>query len=125
MRRLKTRIIIETVALAGILSILFLCLQRKFIALGILLGVFTGMFSFHLLTKYIRTSLSIGLSRIKPYFFLKYLIRYVIMGVVLFFSAKIGLKFFLGTAAGLLLIYLVIVFDSIIMNKKECKIQAK
>ena len=117
MKRLKTRIIIETLGLAGILSFFFLFLHKSFVALGILIGAFTGIGSFYLLARYILASTSIGLGKIKPYFFLKYLMRYAIMGVVLFFCAKIGLNFFFGAALGLSLIYLPIF--------KECKTQLK
>ena len=124
MQRLKTRIIFETLILACALSLFFLLCHKNLVALGLLVGTFTGIVCFQLLTRQVIASTSIGLAKIKPYFFLKYLIRYAIMGVVLFLCAKVRLTLFLSTACGLLLIYVVIFLDTLIANK-ECKIQAR
>ena len=122
MQQLKTRITTETLIAAGGLSLLFLCLQKGLIALGILTGALTGIVSFSLRAISVARSTTVSLQRIKPYFFVKYLVRYAIMGGVLFLCARIGRQFFLAASGGLLLIYLVIFLDTFILGK-ECKIQ--
>lgn len=121
MQRLKKRITIETLVSAGALSFLFLAWGRAIIALGISIGVFTGIGCFRLLARDVSESASRNLQKIKAYFFLKYLTRYAIMGIILFLCAKFSLKLFLGASAGLLLIPIA-VFKT---TYKECKTQAK
>lgn len=96
-------------------------MNKSFLALGVLTGAFTGIGCFLLLVRNILQSPSIGLQKVKPYFFLKYLTRYAIMGTVLFLCARIGLEFFLGAAGGLLLVQLV----AITIALRTCKIQGK
>ncbi|MBU3933733.1 MAG: hypothetical protein KKH11_03595 [Candidatus Omnitrophica bacterium] len=96
-------------------------MNKSFLALGVLVGAFTGIGCFWLLVRNILQSPFIGLQKVKPYFFLKYLTRYAIMGAVLFLCARIGLEFFIGAAGGLLLVQLV----AITIVLRTCKIQGK
>jgi len=115
---------IETLGLAIILSFIFFLWHKNLIALGILIGGLTGAGCFNLLARDILNSSFLDLKKINPYFFLKYLIRYAIMGVVLFLSARINLKFFFGAAGGLLLIYLITVTVAL-RNSSQCKTQLR
>lgn len=117
MHRLKATVIVRTLFLAGALSLFFLLWRKNFVALGILVGAFTGIICFQLLAAHISKSPSLSLERIKPYFFLKYLARYGIMGITLFVCAKVELNLFLGASAGLLLINLII-FLGVLRNAK-------
>ncbi|MCG2677220.1 hypothetical protein L6386_01440 [bacterium] len=96
-------------------------MNKSFLALGVLVGAFTGIGCFWLLVRNILQSPFIGLQKVKPYFFLKYLTRYAIIGAVLFLCARIGPEFFLGAAGGLLLVQLV----AIAITLRTCKIQGK
>lgn len=96
-------------------------MNKSFLALGVLVGAFTGIGCFWLLVRNILQSPFIGLEKVKPYFFLKYLTRYAIMGTVLFLCARTGLEFFIGAAGGLLLFQLV----AITIALRTCKIQGK
>ncbi len=113
MQKLRQRIIIKSLSAAGLLSLVFFSMHKGLAALGILCGALTAIACFQLLAGAILVSPYYALEKIKPYFFLKYLTRYAIMGVVLFWGARIGLNFFLGAAGGLLLIYLVIFLEAL------------
>lgn len=117
MKDLRKAITIKALIFASALSILLVALRRNLAALGILVGTFTAIGNFQLLARHILLGSRSNLQNVKPYFFLKYLTRYVIMGIILFLCAKVGLQFFLAAAAGLLLFYLVIFLNAF----KECK----
>ncbi len=117
MKRLKLRIIIETLCLTGALSLYFWASRKSSLALGVAIGALTGIVCFQLLARHILQSTSLDAQKIKPYFFLQYLIRYAIMGSVLFFCAHFKLTVFLGAACGVLLIYLVIFLDTLILKR--------
>ena len=96
-KEIKYRIFKASFILAGLLILISLVAAKFYIAVGILLGVCGGVFNFFLLARKIQTQ------QIGYFMFGNYILRYLLLAVILIFSAIIDKKMFAGSAIGVLI----------------------
>ena len=82
---------------------------------GILMGALIGALLFRLLALSVFRSTAMNLNRVKAYTFSRYIVRYAIMGIILYISySHYGYSGFWGCALGLYLVRLAIMWKYLI-----------
>jgi hypothetical protein len=118
MRDLEKRTISRAVIIAIILSGICLLLGFTKVFFGILVGTLGSILNFKLLARSIaRFDVKTNRLNTSFYFFLNYLIRYGIMGFILWISLQYkGVHFFIGVILGLLMIRAGIFYNAFIIK---------
>ena len=121
MQELKKQIIAKAFIIGGLISLVCLLLGFTNVSLGVLLGTLVSILNFRLLAKNVE-NFNIKSTRLNAsfYFFSNYLVRYGIMGIILWLSLKYkGLHSFIGTVIGLFMIRASIFYNT--FRKVQCK----
>jgi hypothetical protein len=120
MQTLEKKLITKTLFFGGLITFILIVFGRTRIGLGFLAGSLVSILNFKLLIKSIKSlNPQHSQRRIKTHFFLQYLIRYGIMGLVLYLALRFkGMQFFIGTAVGLFMIRFSIFVDTFLARKR-------
>lgn len=119
MQDIERKIIPKAFLIGCILSIAVYFFAGSRIALGVLLGTLVSILNFRLLRHSI-ANLNAGKSQLysKIYFFLRYLLRYGIIALVLYLAyLKKGMGFFVAVAVGLFTVQLSIFLNIFFIKK--------
>ena len=103
MKDLRNRVIKKALFYAGLAALISFFIKREF-SLGFIMGVLVSILNFLLLAEQVRAFTS-G-KKFLVFGFFGYIIRYLLMGCILFLAIKIDIWAFCGCAAGLFMVRL-------------------
>ncbi|NQT90987.1 MAG: hypothetical protein HQ558_07020 [Candidatus Omnitrophica bacterium] len=104
----KVKILKRSFFIIAIVSVAAFLFRQSGFAFGFLVGGVMSVFIFQLLYKYVLALREISAGQRKKFLIPRALLIYLIMGVVLFIAIKKGMPVFIGAAAGLFSLKLVI-----------------
>ncbi|BEP30244.1 hypothetical protein HLPR_25750 [Helicovermis profundi] len=106
--------------ISSVLTLVFINDPKRFI-IGLLFGTLISALNFIELSKTIEKAVTMDPAKAQLFSSLRYFVRFIITGVVLFVSIKASYINVLGTIVGLLLIKLVILITNLLNNKEYYK----
>ncbi len=111
----QVRVTKKAAIISGVIVLIALLFRRPTVAMGLIFGTLVGILNFRLMAIALIRAVTLPANKAKLYAGSRYIIRYAIMGVVLYSAARRGeLGFFLATAGGLLTIKLAVLWEGLL-----------
>ncbi len=113
---IRQRIEKKALFIGAIMILGGLILKQPGFGMGVALGALTSILNFRLIAKKVEL-ITAQQGQNPAVFFIGYLFRYLLMGIILWVCINRGLPYFSGAACGLFAIRLAIYADSFVVKK--------